>query len=197
MRSDSRHARSRILCLPLIRNENHHKGNAQAQSADGKEVRCMIYAIAIILVLFLVFGNAEWLLSVSLVEQMAYHHFFHGNIFHLAANLFAGYFVFKRWETWHLAAAYLIGSLSFLCSPIPAIGFSNIIYAMIGLKSPHFKHAWWRHPGTITFLVVTLLMALIPNVSAITHIVSFCGGVIIAILSRRFQRIKNDSARYI
>lgn len=157
----------------------------------------MIYVISCILLLFLLFGDPEWILTVSLVEQMAYHHFFHGNVFHLAANLFAGYFVFKRWKAWQLVTAYFIASISFLCSPIPAIGFSNIIYAMIGLKSPHFRHAWWRHPGTMIFLAVTLVMAIVPNVSAITHIVSFCGGVLISILSRWVQRIKNDSARYI
>lgn len=157
----------------------------------------MIYIIAVILIFCYAFGNPDWLFSVSLLEQMAYHHFFHGNIFHFAANLLAGYYVFRRWKVWHLFFAYIIASLSFLCSPIPAIGFSNIIYAMIGLKSPHFKHAWWKHPGTIVFLVVTLIMAVIPNVSSVTHIVSFSSGVVLSAISRWVQQIKNDSARYI
>lgn len=157
----------------------------------------MIYLIGIIAVLCFIFGDVEWLINISMVEKMAYHHFFHGNIFHLAVNLLTGYFVFRGRDTRMIVSSYIIGSLSFLASSVPVVGLSNMIYAMIGLRSPRFSHPWWRHPGTIIFMAVTLLMLFIPNISAITHIVSFCGGVVVAIIHREIQQTRNDSARYI
>ena len=157
----------------------------------------MRYALATICIICFLFVDTEWLINISMVEQMAYHHFFHGNIFHLAVNLLTGYFVFKGKSISKVIGSYIIGSLSVLASPTPVIGLSNMIYAMIGIRSPRFNHAWWRHPGTITFLVVTAIMVFIPNISGITHVVSFCGGVAVAILTRFVRQIKNDSAKYI
>lgn len=157
----------------------------------------MIYVIASILLICHLLGTPEWLISASLAENMFFHHFFHGNIFHLAANLLAGYYAFKGMTAWRFICAYVIASLSILCAIHPTIGFSNIIYALIGLRSPHFRHPWWRHPGTIVFLSVTLIMVFVPNVAAVTHIVSFCGGVLISMISRKVQQVKNDCARYI
>lgn len=157
----------------------------------------MIYAIAAVLILCFAFASPEWLLSATIIQRMTCHHFFHGNVFHLAANMMTSYFVFKKAEMQQILCAYMIASLSIMCSTEPVIGFSNMIYAMIGLKSPRLNHSWWKHPYTIIFLVMTLAMALIPNISAITHIVSFCGGVTTAVIRRALLQIKNDSARYI
>ena len=157
----------------------------------------MMLFLAILLVVCFIFVDTDWLYRISLVEQMAYYHFLHANVFHLAANMLAGYYAFKRCTVSRVVTAYLIASLSFLCVADMVIGFSNIVYAMIGLKTPAFSHPWWRHPGTITFLVVSLLMVFLPNVSAVTHIISFCGGMAVSMISRGVQQIKNDSARYI
>lgn len=124
------------------------------------------------------------------------HHFFHGNILHLAVNCFSIWFVFQRWSATHLAEAYVIATISFFCSPSMCVGFSNIIYATIGLRTPSFYSAWWRHPNTVAFLAVTLLMFIMPNVSAITHIVAFALGVMIAVIKRTVKQILNDSSRY-
>lgn len=157
----------------------------------------MMYVVAAILVLGYFFGDPDWLLSASIAKNMFCHHFFHANVFHLAANLFAGYYVLRKATIGRLACAYLIASLSVLCAAHPVIGFSNMVYALIGLRSPHFKHPWWRHPATAVFLAVTLIMLFVPNISAVTHVVSFCGGVLVSMISRKVQQVKNDSARYI
>ena len=142
-------------------------------------------------------GGLEWIIEQERGTQMFLHHFFHGNIFHLLVNCFSLYFIVPRAKRWHLATGYIIGSLSLLAATSPVVGFSNIIYAVIGVRSPSFDSYWWKHPGTKTFLIVTALMIFLPNVSATTHIVSFVVGVIVSMSVRWFKKIGNDSARYI
>ena len=157
-----------------------------------------LWVIYFVLVcVFLIPNGNDWLIGQGSVTQMLLYHFFHGNIFHLLVNALSLYLIVPRAKTWHLIAGYAIGSLSLLVASSPVIGFSNIIYAVIGVRSPAFDSYWWKHPGTRTFLAVTLLMLFLPNVSAVTHIVSFVGGVILSVLCRWFKQIENVSARYI
>ena len=157
----------------------------------------LIVIYAVLLVVFLIPDGLEWWGSQSALAKMFTHHFFHGNFFHLLANGFTLYLLNPRTKNWQIAAAYAIASLSVLPTSCNAIGFSNIIYATIGIQTPSFKSYWWRHPGTLIFLGVTLLMLLLPNVSAVTHIVSFAIGVLVSATLRNLKEIENDSARYI
>lgn len=158
-------------------------------------IRIVTYVV--LLVVFLIPGGVEWLLSQDKTTQMFVYHFFHGNIFHLFANGLALYFLLPRVKPWQLILAYSIATLSPLIATMPIVGISNIIYAIIGLRSPSFQSAWWRHYGTITFLVVTLLMLFLSNISAVTHIVCFVSGVAISVLVRWFKKIGRGSERYI
>ena len=151
--------------------------------------------IGILTVFLLLFRTPEWLHSrwwgISLV-----HHFFHANIFHLAVNCLSLWLMFRnpssvlRWST--LAIAYVLASLSWFASTAHVIGASNIIFALIGLRTPSFRHAWWKQPSVRFFLAVTVAMAVIPQVSAVTHIVSFSLGCAVASVSRIINRTSND-----
>lgn len=158
-------------------------------------IRIITYAV--LLVVFLVPGGLEWLLSQDKTTQMFVYHFFHGNIFHLLANGLALYFLLPKVKPYQLVSAYVIASFSPIVATMPVVGISNIVYAIIGLRSPSFKSAWWRHYGTITFLVVTLLMLFFSNIAAVTHIVCFACGVVISVLVRWFKKIGSGSERYI
>lgn len=79
----------------------------------------------------------------------------------------------------------------------PVIGFSNILYATLGLRTPSFKSSWWRKPAVITFLVVTVLMLFIPQFSAVTHIAAFAIGVGLAALHRSYLEFTKDARRYL
>jgi hypothetical protein len=46
-------------------------------------------------------------------------------------------------------------------------------------------------------LVVTTAMLFIPNISGVTHIVSFVTGVAISVVVRQFKKVKDDYARYL
>ena len=126
------------------------------------------------------------------------HHFFHANIFHLAVNCFSVWLLFRkgvRYSVSPIVFAYLIGSLSWFCTSADAVGFSNIIFALLGQRTPSFKHTWWRQPQVIIFIVVTALMALLPQVSTITHIVSFILGALVSGARRIVYRINRDYSR--
>ena len=158
----------------------------------------MKWGIVIVLTIsFFIPSGREWLLEQGIGVQMFLHHFFHGNVFHLLVNILCVSLSFRKVKAWQFIPAYIISSLSVLISSIPVLGFSNMIYALIGVRSPSWGHQWWRHPGTLTFFGVTIVMLLFPNVSAVTHIVSFLGGAILAALVRWIKIIMNDSARYI
>lgn len=153
--------------------------------------------LVFLLVVFLVPNGNEWLLQQGRMAQAFLYHFFHGNIFHLLANSLSLYVIVPRSKTWHLIAAYAIASLSALLISSPIIGISNIVYALIGVRTPSFDSWWWRHPGTMIFFAVTLLMLFLPNVAGLTHIICFVAGLVISIANRTFSRIKKDVARYV
>lgn len=153
----------------------------------------MRYAIIILL------AAVHFILGLPEAEGFALgavHHFFHGNMLHLAVNCLSVWFVFRRWSVREMVAAYVIATAAFFCSPAASIGFSNIIFATIGLRTPPFSSSWWRHPNTMTFFAVTLVMFLLPNVSALTHVVSLGLGVVVAMAGRTIRQTVNDSRRY-
>lgn len=165
----------------------------------------MRYALIIILIsLFMIFGCPTYLADTNvpwILRAMSYH-FFHANIFHLLANCMSIWFVFsvtpnrtEKDNCRNFLTAYLIATLTLITATRPVVGVSNIIFAVIGLRSPELSHPWWKRRSTITFLGLTVLMLLVPRLSAITHITSFMCGVLAAYLSRWFKSIGNDYRR--
>lgn len=162
----------------------------------------MRYALIIILaIVFVAFGRPAYLADPSNNVMLAAvtHHLFHANIFHLAANCLSIWFVFKvtpyrsdKKNIRNFFTAFLVASLSYIVATRPVIGISNILFAVIGLRTPAFKHPWWRHPGTLVFFAITLGMLAFPQFSAVTHIVSFLGGTVISIVKRKLNSLEND-----
>ena len=162
---------------------------------DGNSIRIVI--IGILITMQLLFGCPTFLHYDSGYISLV-HHFFHANIFHLAVNCLSIWSLFRtgyRYSIAPLLWAFLIGSASWFCTPDDVVGFSNILFALIGLRSPSLSNAWWKQPSVILFLAITALMALLPQVSAITHIVSFVLGCIVAGASRTVNSISSDFRR--
>lgn len=133
--------------------------------------------IATLVAVQLTYGIPEWMADGGWRCALA-HHFFHVGWLHLAVNCYAIWMMFGRGVSlWHLPVAYLIGTLSFFVATSPTVGLSNTLYALIGLRSPSYSKAWWKHGNTLLFLGVMVAYLLIPKVSAITHIVAFAGGI--------------------
>lgn len=125
-----------------------------------------------------------------------FYHFLHVNVFHLAANALSIWFIYRRWDTVELVLSFLIATGAYFTAMTPILGFSNIIYATIGLRTPPLVSPWWRLASTKIFLATTLLMFLLPNVSAVTHVVSFMTGASMAAFGRWAKGIIHDSSRY-
>ena len=129
----------------------------------------------------------------SNVAFLLLRHFFHVNIFHLIVNVYALCLLYGRGSGIRkIFTAYIIAVLSDAFLMIPAIGLSDFLYATMGLRTPSLKSDWWKSSTTITFLIVTVAFVFVPNVSAVTHITSFVGGVALASIRRFFNQIVSD-----
>ena len=162
--------------------------------------------VRIILILSLValqaaFGAPDYLLGTERywVRALTYS-FFHGNWWHLVVNTIAVWTIFQpRYKTKPLqfVAAFAIAVLVYPLSLRPAIGFSNILYAILGLRTPSIKSRWWRQPPVIIFIVITLAMLFIPRFSATTHIAAFLLGMAGASLKRLYHVLTKEARRYL
>lgn len=135
--------------------------------------------IAVFLVLMSV-GVPSWFINASNLVQSLTYHAFHVNAFHCAANCIAFYFLMHRTSVKESLLAYTIACIVYPVSPIPVLGISNFLYAVMGLRTPSFSNGWWKRRETIIFLVVTALMVFVPKISALTHILSFAIGTLIS-----------------
>lgn len=162
---------------------------------EGGNIRIVL--MGVLVTMMLLFGCPAFLHQddawISLV-----HHFFHANIFHLAVNCFSIWSLFRKgiyYTTLPLILAFIIGTLSWFCTSADAVGFSNIIFALVGLRTPSLKHEWWRSSSVVVFLSVNALMLLLPQVSAMTHIFSFVLGCLIAGAVRVYKSLNRDFRR--
>ena len=161
----------------------------------GNNVRIVIVGI---LVTVLLLFRCPALLHSDAPYIALIHHFFHANIFHLAVNCLSVWALFRpevRYSVSPIVWAYIIASASWFFTSADAVGFSNIIFALAGQRTPSLKNAWWRQPTIILFLAITALMAFLPQVSAVTHIISFALGCIVAGARRLIHSINRDFRR--
>ena len=160
-----------------------------------------IVLILVLVVLQAVFGPPEYLLGSDQYWARALSYsFFHANWWHLAVNSLAIWAVYKRpgkKVVRDLAVPFVIAVLVYPLSFRPVIGFSNVLYAAIGLRTPSLKSRWWTQTNVIIFLAVTLLMVFIPRFSATTHIAAFVLGMAGSSVSRLWAYLTRDARRYL
>lgn len=154
----------------------------------------VIVTAGVLFVIMMLFGCPTWLHVDAWYVAFA-HHFFHVNVFHLALNCFSLWTLRNRVTLPHCVVAYLLATASWFFSSVDVAGASNFIFALIGLRTPSFRSVWWRQCSVGIFLVTMVLMAAFPQVSAVTHIVSFVLGCVGAAVSRLFSRITDDIRR--
>ena len=162
----------------------------------------MVRAVAILVLVALqvVFGIPDFLQGGPYWERALLYSFFHGSWWHLAVNCLAAWTIFQpRYKTGpgRLVAAYIIAVLVYPLSFRPVIGFSNVLYAVLGLRTPRLDSRWWRRPEVLTFIAVTVLLVFVPRFSATTHIAAFILGMAGAALQRLFKDISSDFRRYL
>ena len=163
----------------------------------------MVRAILIIILagLQLAFGAPGWLSpdgAPYLVRAISYH-FFHANWWHLAVNGIAIWTIYRKGckPCTDLLISFLIATAVYPLSFKPVIGFSNILYAQLGLRTPPLSSPWWKQPSVLVFLAVTVALVFLPRFSATTHIAAFALGMAAASLRRYRKTLLRDAGRYL
>ena len=162
-----------------------------------------IAIIVLLLGLHAAAGIPGWLSSPGspyLLRALTYS-FFHASWWHLAVNCIAAWTVyskaFSKKACKELALSFIIAVTVYPLSLRPVIGFSNILYATIGMRTPAFSSPWWRRTPVVVFLLVTVGMIFVPRFSATTHMAAFALGIAIAHLRRFWDSIRRDAGRYL
>ena len=159
-----------------------------------------VVLILALVVLQAVFGIPGFMQGGPYWERALMYSFFHGNWWHLAVNALATFSIFapsRKCNLSHLLAGYIIAVLVYPLSFRPVIGFSNVLYAVLGLRTPSLKSGWWKRPEVITFLVVTVALVFVPRFSATTHIAAFILGMACAAVKRFHKKLTSDFRRYL
>lgn len=163
-------------------------------------IRCIL--IACLVAVQIAFGAPEFLLSKDgyWTRALSYS-FFHASWWHLAVNSLAVWSIYSPKRSCKpcrdLLFPYIIAVLVYPLSLRPVIGLSNLLYAVLGLRTPPLSSPWWKQTPVVVFLVVTVLMVFIPQVSATTHVAAFLLGVGGAYLNRYAKKVTSDAGRYL
>ena len=158
-------------------------------------VRIAIFAVMIV---FYLIGTPGWMTERSLPSALAYP-LFHANVFHLCVNLVMAYGIFApgRAGFGQLLMGYIVSIIVYPVSSVPLIGMSNILFAVLGLRTPSLSSPWWRQPAVLVFLTVMVAMVPIKNVAGLTHIMSFGLGVCLSYVGRTIKEEFKDVGRYL
>lgn len=154
-----------------------------------------IFIITILFLLYFTGDIPDFLIDQStdqLTRALTYS-FFHANIFHLLVNCIVAYRLFKTKsmrllprQVLEFFMAYIISVLVYRALGQPIVGFSVILYALIGLRSePTLR--WWKRPQVYFFLVLSFGMLFIPQFAGASHLVAFFTGVTISNVCKVFK----------
>lgn len=129
---------------------------------------------------------------------MLVHPFFHANIFHLLLNCLAVWTVFDprtRPEWWYLPVGFIVAAASYCMVEDVLVGFSTVLFAVAGFRTPSFRSAWWRSWNCWVYIGTMLLMFLLPMFAASAHLICFTIGVGVSACVRFKRRLDNDTRR--
>lgn len=162
-----------------------------------------VIIIAALVGFHLCVGTPQWLMpggAPYIVRALSYS-FFHASWWHLAVNAIAVCSLYRPGVSCKpcrdLLFPFLIAVLVYPLSFRPVIGFSNILYAVIGLRTPPLSSRWWRQTPVLVFIAVTLAMVFVPRFSATTHIAAFLLGIAGAYAMRFHKSVMKDAGRYL
>lgn len=156
--------------------------------------------IALLIALQLAFGIPPFMTDGAYWQRALLYSFFHGSWWHLAVNAIAVWTIFDPRRNWQLNQLWVAMGIAVLVYPLsfrPVIGFSNVLYAVLGLRTPPLSSPWWKQPAVIVFLAVTVALLAVPRFSATTHIAAFVLGMAGASVRRSWARLTQDARRYL
>jgi len=154
------------------------------------------YIIAVLFAFYFV-GIPEELYTGDGTAMLVYP-FFHANAFHLAVNCLSVWAVFDprtRPEWWYLPVGYIIAAATYLVTDYVMVGFSCVLFAVAGLRTPSFRSRWWRSWNAWVYLGTMLLMFFLPMFAAGAHLTAFATGVVVACVVRFQRKLAYDTRR--
>lgn len=163
----------------------------------GKSLRIVIIVALVALQAFV--GIPEYMTDGPYMLRALSYSFFHASWWHLAINAIAIWTIYppkRKVSFLQLVISFLIAVVVYPLSIRPVIGFSNILYATLGLRTPSLSSSWWKQPAVIVFIVATLAMVFVPQLSATTHIAAFLCGMACSALRRFYLNLTKDARRY-
>ena len=109
----------------------------------------------------------------------------HANLFHLLANVHVLWLL--RFSPRELLAAYLLSiPATFVVWSGKAMGFSSVLYALMGMKLPRVRMS---KAGWMTFIATNVATAFVPGIAFGVHCTAFALGWI-------FVKVKRLSDEY-
>lgn len=180
---------------------DHRTGEKGKMGRDYEKNAVRVIVIALLVALR--FAPVPDVLSHPCVGAAFVHHFFHANILHLAVNCWSCWLLFRpegrNASLKVLIAGYAIATLAYMVA-IPflsraPIGFSNVLMAVCGLSVRHYAPGWWKRQWFISIVAVNVIMLMTPAVAALTHLLSFAGGLAIGSISGTMKKNKKDYER--
>lgn len=124
--------------------------------------------------------------------------FFHASLLHLVINCLGVWTIFapsRRGKLLHLVVGSLIAVLVYPLALRPVLGFSNILFAVLGMRTPSLGSSWWKRKEVLIFIAVNIATLFIPRISAVTHIAAFACGMLVAALRRSIEPYLSDVRR--
>ena len=155
------------------------------------------YIVMAALAVFYFAGVPGFLRTVEYPAMFVYP-FFHANVAHLLLNCLAVWTVFDpktRPEWWYLPVGYIIAVATYWISGQALIGFSCILFAVAGIRTPSFRSRWWRTWNCWAYIGTMLLMFLLPKFAASAHLISFAAGVAVSACVRFKRKLDYDTRR--
>ncbi len=155
------------------------------------------YIVIAVLAVFY-FVEVPEILYTGEYPAMLVYPFFHANIAHLALNCLAVWTVFDprtRPEWWYLPIGYIISATAYCLTDYVLVGFSCVLFAVAGIRTPSFRSPWWRTWNCWVYIGTMLLMFLLPMFAASAHLISFAIGVGVSACVRFKRRLDYDTRR--
>lgn len=160
-------------------------------------MRCIVICGIVLCYLFcspetIMHNGNPWIVRAIL------HNFLHGNVFHLASNIMMLWLLYPNMRKHRMlifGLSLIIATASFAVSDGDSIGLSDVLYATMGLSALPLKSKWWQTPIAKFFLLSFLVAFLLPNISAMTHLVSYIVGFVTARCIDKCQKLGDDYCR--
>lgn len=159
-----------------------------------------IVIILLLVGLQVVVGIPDYMTGGPYWERALTYSFFHASWLHLVINCLAVWTIYNPKRKFNFLQFVISLLIAFIVYPLsfrPVIGFSNVLYAALGLRTPSLSSDWWKRPEVIVFIVVTVGLIFVPQFSATTHIAAFLLGMAGASFGRFYNDIVSDARRYL